>query len=248
EYKMTLATDLPLKAGKFRSIVDIMVSDRVLFSLLQQEFLLGKLSSNQMMAAAFESLRTLTKSGVQEASEEQGAGAVLKPDYILSDIHSLKTGILFQSPWALPDMLENLNTGDRKINDSDTTLSSAVLNGALFDIGMGCQIFDDMVDLSLDMKMDRHNYVASLIQYGKNEDETLLFEKIVKDRNTIEISEDFLFQFPAACRTAALKACDLLKRGAKNLFSLEHQFMVDVSILMISKRIGADRFLSDIEI
>ena len=248
EYKMTLATDLPLKAGKFRSIVDIMVSDRVLFSLLQQEFLSGKLSSDQVMAAAFESLRTLAKSGAQEASEEQGAGGILNPDYILSDIHSLKTGILFQSPWALPDMLEDLNTRDKKITDFGTMQSSMVIKDALFDIGMGCQIFDDMVDLSLDMKMDRHNYVASLIQYGEKESETLLLEKILKDRSNIKISEDLLFQFPAACKTAALKALVLLKKGAKNLFALDHQFMVDASISMISKRIGTDIFLSDIRI
>jgi len=248
EYKMTLATDLPLKASKFRSIVDIMVSDRVLFSLLQQEFILGKLSSDQVMAAAFESLRTLTKSGVQEASEEQGTNGILNPDYILSDIHSLKTGILFQSPWALPDMLENLTGKDQDITGSGTVQSSIVLKDALFDIGMGCQIFDDMVDLSLDLKMDRHNYVASLIQHGKKEGETLLFEKILKDRNKIEISEDLLFQFPEACKTAALKAIDLLQTGANNLFALDHLFMVDVSILMIAKRIGADKFLSDIEI
>src|SRR5512137_2732299 len=34
EYKMTLDTDLPIKAEKFRSILDIMVSDRVLFEIL----------------------------------------------------------------------------------------------------------------------------------------------------------------------------------------------------------------------
>ena len=66
EYKMTLATDLPLKAGKFRSIIDIMVSDRVLFSILQQQFLLNDLTSDQVLAVSNESIRTLAKSGAQE--------------------------------------------------------------------------------------------------------------------------------------------------------------------------------------
>jgi hypothetical protein len=248
EYKMTLSTDLPLDASKFRSIVDIMVSDRVLFSILQQQFLLDELTSDQVLAANNESLRTLTKSGAQEASEEHGAGEFLKPDYILLNIHSLKTGILFQSPWALPDLLEN--RGSTRASDAgDETLlqSREVLKKALFDIGMGCQIFDDMVDLSLDIKTNHHNYVASLIQYGENKDETLLFEKTVKDRDKIEISEDLLFQFPSARKAAALKGLYLLKTGAKDLFAPEHQFMVDASISIISKRIGADRFLFDIE-
>jgi len=237
EYKMTLATDLPLKASKFRSIIDIMVSDRVLFSILERQFTLNDLTLDQVLAASNESLRTLAKSGAQEASEEKGAGKILEPEYILSHIHSLKTGVLFQSPWALPDLLE------------DTTLleDPEGVKNALFDIGMGCQVFDDMVDLSLDTKTNHHNYVASLIQYGENRDETALFETILQDRNKIEISEDFLFQFPSSRKKAAIKALDLLKTGAKNLFAPEHQFMVDTSILMISKRIHADRFLSDIE-
>jgi len=248
EYKMTLATDLPLKASKFRSIVDIMVSDRVLFSILQQQFFLNNLSYDQVLAASNESLRTLAKSGAQEASEEHGAGEILKPEYILSNIHSLKTGFLFQSPWALPDILENLNTTDQDIADQGAIQSSPVLKEALFNIGMGCQVFDDMIDLSLDLKMDRHNYVASLIQYGDTANETLLFELLLKDRNKIVVSEDLLFQFPSARKTAALKALDLLRTGAKDLFALDHQFMVETSILMVAKRIGADRFLTDIEI
>ena len=248
EYKMTLSTDLPLDASKFRSIVDIMVSDRVLFSILQQQFLLDELTSDQVLAANNESLRTLAKSGAQEASEEHGAGEFLKPDYILSQIHSLKTGVLFQSPWALPDLLEiRESTGNSDAGDETLLQSREVLKKALFDIGMGCQVFDDMVDLSLDIKTNHHNYVASLIQYGEKKDETLLFERKVKDRNKIEISEDLLFQFPSVRKAAALKGLDLLKAGAKGLFAPEHQFMVDASISIISKRIGADRFLSDIE-
>lgn len=232
EYKMTLATDLPFEASKFRSIIDIMVSDRVLFSILQQKFLLNDLTSDQVLAASSESLRTLAKSGVQEASEEQGVGTILKPEYILSDIHSLKTGILFQSPWALPDLLE----------DPDTLGNPDGIQQSLFQIGMGCQVLDDMVDLSLDLKTDHHNYVASLIQHGDKKYETDLLHGMLENRNHIEVSKDTLFQFPAAMEKAGIKALDLLKTGTENLFDLEHQFMVDASIAMISKRIGADRF------
>ena len=109
-------------------------------------------------------------------------------------------------------------------------------------------MLDDMVDLALDIKTNHHNYVASLIQYGENKDEIVLLKEMLKYRKEIEISDDLLFQFPATMKIAATKARNLLKTGAKNLFAPDHQFMVDVSIVMISKRIGADRFLSDIEI
>ncbi len=242
EYKMTLATDLPLNASKFRSIIDIMVSDRVLFSILQQQFLLNDLTSDQVLAASNESLRTLAKSGAQEASEEQGTDQILNPEEILSDIHSLKTGVLFQSPWALPDLLENSEKVDENILQKRD-----IIKEALFDIGMGCQIFDDMVDLSLDIKTNHHNYVVSLIQYEGQKLETDLFEKMLNNRNEIEMPEDLLFQFPISRKKAAVKALDLLTTGAKSLFAKDHQFMVETSILMISKRIGADRFLTDIE-
>ena len=38
EYKKTLETDLPEQGVRFRSVVDIMVSDRVLFEILLGEF------------------------------------------------------------------------------------------------------------------------------------------------------------------------------------------------------------------
>ncbi len=243
EYKMTLATDLPLDATKFRSVLDIMVSDRVLFSILQQQFLSNDLTSDQVLAASNESLRTLAKSGAQEASEEQGAGQILNPEYILSNIHCLKTGVLFQSPWALPDLLENLDEVDENVLQK-----REIIKEALFDIGMGCQIFDDMVDLSLDIKTSHHNYVASLIKHEGQKHETKLFEKMLKNRSKIKTSEDLLFQFPVSRKKAAIKALDLLTTGAANLFALDHQFMVETSISMISQRIGVDRFLTDIEI
>ena len=238
EYKMTLATDLPSGADKFRSIVDIMVSDRVLFSLLIGEF---SLSFDKVTEASFESLRTLAKSGAQEASEEQGAGSIVEPDYILSDIHSLKTGVLFQSPWALPGLLEETDALDPLF-----CRNKEIIKNALFDIGMGCQIFDDMVDLSLDIKMNRHNYAAALIQHGRKKSETILLKEMLQNREKIQVSKDLLFKFPSAERTAAKKGYELLHQGLANLFAPEHQFMTDISMSLISKQIGADRFLQNI--
>lgn len=241
EYKMTLATDLPSSAGKFRSIIDIMVSDRVLFSLLQKQLLLNDLTSDQVLAASSESLRTLTKSGAQEASEEKGVGNIAKPDYILTHIHSLKTGCLFQSPWALPDLLDPPDKTDKNL-----TQKRKVFKKALFDIGMGCQVLDDMVDLSLDISMNRHNYSASLIQHSNNKEETALLGKILNNQNTLKISGDLLLQFPNNRKKAALKSLDYLKKGTKNLFAPDHHFMVEAAIETILKRIGADRFFFDI--
>lgn len=233
EYKMTLSTDLPEEASKFRSIIDIMVSDRVLFAILEKEIKKNQLTRSQVMEACFESLRTLTKSGSQEASEEKGVGKIISPEDVLGKIHPLKTGILFQSPWALPDLFETI----------DKHLASRIKK-ALFDIGMGCQLMDDMVDLDLDMQMNRHNYVASLIKYNGTKQETRRFDHIYSGKTDSVHLKDIFLKFPDSGKIAARKALELLKKGAQNLFARDHQFMVDTAVLVISKRIGADKYFN----
>ena len=235
EYKKTLETDLPEKATRFRSVLDIMVSDRILFAILQKEYLADNLSYDQVQAASFESLRALAKSGAQEASEECGVGEILSPENLLSKIHHYKTGILFQSPWALPDIIDNNNLKD-----------TSGIKSALYQIGMGCQILDDMVDLEMDIRMNRHNYVASLICHGKNSKERTLLDTLLAEDNRVEKKQDLILEFPDAGKIATAEALKFLKNGTESLFAESHNFMVDVSISFIVKRIGADRFLFDV--
>jgi hypothetical protein len=236
EYKITLDTDLPQQAVKFRSILDIMVSDRVLFSILHKEHKAGNLTSDQVLTATYDSLRTLAKSGSQEASEECVHKEILNPEIILNTIHHYKTGLLFQSPWALPDIIEKKNLMD----------ASGIKN-ALYQIGIGCQILDDMVDLPMDIIMKRHNYVESLILHGMNLDERAVFEVKLSGGIKYEQNSDFLLEFPDARRIAATTALNYLNKGTRMLFDKTHYFMVNASISFISGRIGADRYLFDIE-
>jgi hypothetical protein len=236
EYKKTLETDLPIQATRFRSVLDIMVSDRVLFAILQKAYLADDLNFDQVQAASFESLRALAKSGAQEASEEGGAGEILSSENILSKIHHHKTGILFQSPWALPDVIDNYNFKD-----------TSRIKNALFQIGMGCQILDDMVDLAMDIQMNRHNYVASLVRHGTNKKESTTLDTILAADNRVEKNQDLIFTFPDARKTASAAALKFLKTGTEELFAENHHFMVNTSISFLIKRIGADRFLFDIE-
>ena len=159
EYKKTLETDLPAKATRFRSIIDIMASDRVLFSIAMAACARNELTQEQVLQASTASLHTLTASGIQEASEEQGIGSILTPEDILTNVHHYKTGLLFNCPWGIPSVLEQLN--------SDIVIP---LQQALYSIGIGCQIMDDMVDLGRDTRRARHNYVTSLIYHGADRD------------------------------------------------------------------------------
>jgi len=232
EYKKTLDTDLPEQATRFRSILDIMISDRVLFAILHKGYLNGDLTFDQIQAASFASLRALVKSGAQEASEECGAGMILPPEEILNKVHPYKTGILFQSPWALPDVIDSPHLKD-----------TASVKDALFNIGMGCQILDDMVDVVMDLRMNRHNYVVSLIHHGKDQKERTALGAIHRAGDTVEEEKDILLAFPHARKIAAGTALTFLRNGTQALFAQEHDFMVDISIAMITQRIGADNLL-----
>jgi hypothetical protein len=126
EYKQTLDTNLPANATKFRSVLDIMVSDRILVAILHKGYKEGQFSFNHILQANTASLNALLQSGVQEASEEDGAGKILKPEDVLSKIHPLKTGILFQAPWVLPELIEG-----KKLK------SVSGIKEGLFQVGLG---------------------------------------------------------------------------------------------------------------
>lgn len=222
EYKKTLDTDLPEKGYKFRSILDIMASDRILFSVLLKSAENGGIDYEMVEPAVNESLRSLLKSGVQEASEEEGVDEFLTPETILTKVHHYKTGVLFQSPLAIPAIIEKNNGEISRIKD------------ALYDIGMGCQILDDMVDISMDIHMKRHNYVSSLI-FHSGEKEQMLHD--IEDGNIDRSDDNYLKKFP--------KALELLNKGFDNLFKEEHGYMKSFSIDFISKQIGAQKYIGD---
>jgi hypothetical protein len=237
EYKQTLDTDLPANATKFRSVLDIMVSDRILVAILHKGYTEGEVSFDHILQANTASLHALLQSGVQEALEEKGAGKILKPEGVLDKIHPIKTGILFQAPWVLPELIE-----DKKLK------SVSGMKQGLFQIGMGCQILDDMVDLSMDAQMNRHNYVASLICHEGTPQEQNVMAKYLTQNVRVHNDPDFLFNFRDAKKASIDKALSFLQEGTSLLFTREHRFMIDYSIDFFIRRIGADRFFKPKEL
>ncbi len=231
EYKKTLETNLPKQATRFRSVLDIMISDRVLFDILQEGYLARDLTFKQIQQASVASLRALAKSGAQEASEACGIDGILPPDAILSKVHHYKTGILFQSPWALPDVI-----------DTPFLKDTAPIKKALFHIGMGCQILDDMVDMSMDLGMHRHNYVVSLIHHGTDPLEKKALNTLRRKIDKPRENRFLLLDFPHAEKKAAAAALSFLEDGTRALFAKEHQFMTQIAISMITRQIGTDIF------
>jgi hypothetical protein len=234
EYKITLSTDLPETAIRTRSVLDIMVSDRVLFELLIKSCQKKELTLDQAAFAGSASLRALTRSAAQEAAEEGGIYSWLPPEAVLSQVHHYKTAILFQCVWVIPEEIEILSPA-----------LVSLLKQALYEIGMGCQILDDMVDLAADIRNRRHNYVASLIHHGTTEAERQSLQIGEFDFPGAQKEADLLMAFPVARLAAAQTATGFLKKGLQTLFIEEHQVLVTPAIHFIAQQIGAERFLTD---
>ena len=231
EYKKTLDTDLPLEARKFRSILDIMVSDRVLFEILFDFCRSNGFSTDVLIESSRASLTALTRSGAQEASEEAGIDKRLSPEEVLAKVHHFKTGLLFLCPWALPPIIE----GNRN-------LAASPITSALYKIGMGCQIMDDMVDVLSDLRNSRHNYIASLIEHGTDKH---AYRRL---RETLQgTPAQFFAEFPALFATAHATALNYLEDGLSGLFTQDHQLFVKPAVLFLLQRIGVDRILEAVD-
>jgi hypothetical protein len=234
EYKQTLDTDLPAAGTRFRSVLDIMVSDRVLFDLLIDARQRGELTSDQVRSASAISLHGLLDSGVQEAGEEAGISERLSPDEVLRVVHHFKTGLLFQCPWSLPAVFEDI---DPEILDQTTR--------ALYQLGMGCQVLDDMVDLAGDLRMSRHNYAASLIYHDTDPGEQARLQDWLHAPPGNEEEADLLLAFPRARQRAVTAARGYLEAGAQDLFMPEHLELAQPVVELLIERIGADRLVYD---
>jgi hypothetical protein len=224
EYKTTLETNLPPQAHRFRSVVDIMVADRVLFALLSEYCHQQHLPIELALRANNACLGALARSGTQEASEEGGVDQRLLPEKVLTDVHHFKTGILFQSPWVVPTLLEPpLAPAAQKVQRS------------LYRIGIGCQLLDDIVDLFSDIAGRRHNYVTSVIAYQESPEVWESLQSAIGGRETLA---DFYATHPGVIARVKQEAMAMLRKGLSTLFLEEHQHLVDPASAFVADRIG----------
>lgn len=233
EYKPTLETDIPASGHRFRSVIDIMVSDRVLFQILQNAAMRGEIAQERVLVACTASMKTMTLSGIEEAGEEAGITHILKPEEILKKIHHLKTGLLFQCPWDIPLSIETVSREKAR-----------PLMESLYKIGIGCQIMDDMVDMQADIQTRNHNYMVSLIHYGTHEAEKELLAQVMLPEPEDSMEDMLVARFPLATRQALATSHQLLRDGLGSLFAAEEQDFVEAAIQFLEARIGVASLVS----
>jgi hypothetical protein len=227
EYKPTLETDIPPGGHRFRSVIDIMVSDRVLFQILLNAAMRKEIPEDRVLPASTASMKTMTRSGIEEAGEEAGISSILHPEEIIKTIHHFKTGLLFQCPWDIPLSIEAVAVEKvRPLMDS------------LYKIGIGCQIMDDMVDMAIDIENRNHNYMVSLIHHGTSTVEKELLSQALPPDRGAPARRILVNQFPLAMGHALKTSHQLLTHGFSTLFAAEDQNLIQPAIHFLEARIG----------
>jgi hypothetical protein len=106
---------------------------------------------------------------------------------------------------------------------------------ALYDIGIGCQILDDIADLCTDLRENRHNYVLSAIFH---EEPSQVWQRLESRLNLAESPDNFYGDFPEFHARMKARALHSLEGGLRNLFFAHHGFLVQPAIAFIAGRIG----------
>lgn len=155
EFKSVIPFDLPETGHRARSVLTIMTADRVCNGLLIEEMQAGRLTAKQAASLSCYTLRALVPSALQEHEEEAGAATILPPDEVIEQVHVPKTGLLFEAPIAPPEQMDEI-----------TPEAAHKAKAGLRAFGLGCQIFDDLVDFDDDVRASRHNFLLSLAAHA----------------------------------------------------------------------------------
>jgi len=201
EDKDVVAMKLPGSARIMRQVIGVMAADRVLAELLREEVEKGTITAMQSRDLSRESLCRLLPSAAQEASEEGGITVRPPPEEVLQNIHRLKTGLLFNLAFVGPDRIE---PGQNRVR-------TALLREGLMQIGLGCQLLDDIRDMARDLLEHRHNYVLSALAH----EEPTVLERLTAQARTP--ADRLYLSAPHAVLPTARRGFDLLSTGLRAL-------------------------------
>lgn len=161
EYKEMLPLAFPERATRFKSVMHILLFDRILYGLLDEAVAAGLFSKSQSLEISREVFAAMVPIGAEEANEEGGVVGVLSPAEILASVHMYKGGNLLRLAFVAPLLLERGEIGAR--------LQTA--DRGIFSIGMALQVIDDLTDLYEDLRDRRHNYLVSTIEHEGSREE-----------------------------------------------------------------------------
>ena len=205
EYKSVIPFLLPGSGTRFRSVLTIMTGDSALASLIMDEVASGRMdhsSAQQLLSAA---LAVLIPSGIEEHEEESRTKEAIPPvETILQQIHPRKTGLLFEAPIRL---VEKMHVADSSF--------SGVIAEALANFGIGCQILDDLKDVTDDLYQHKYNIVISQAWHGNNTDEKQLVATFHQRKSTHDQAQEIAAQLTIARKDSLTYAVKYFQQAAQ---------------------------------
>ncbi len=171
EYKEMLPLAFPERATRFKSVMHILLFDRILFQVLDQATARGTIGASEKEAISRALFNALVPIGAEEASEEGGVATIFTPARILDEVHRFKGGNLLRLAFIAPLMAER---------DRPDRLRAA--DQAVFSIGMALQVIDDLTDFHPDLAERRHNYLVSSIFHEGDPGERARLASLLEDR------------------------------------------------------------------
>jgi hypothetical protein len=216
EYKEVLPFAFAGQGGRMRSILTLLIADRVL-----TEYVADHYSDLEMLRRIGRvSLDALASSALQECEEEDRPVPILPSRKILAEVHQHKTGDLFRAPLAMPEALETIPKDRMRAGHT-----------AAEQFGLACQIIDDIKDMPADVQTGRHSLPVSLAV----EMETLTPETLSELRREVPNWEAW-DRFPAIC--------DAAWQLAQERFSRSFEAMAQLGVTLSSEeRIGIVRLM-----
>jgi len=158
EYKEMLPLDFPEEAVRFKSVMHILIFDRILSETLESEA--SGLERQQVRRLQRQLFKALVPIGAEEAQEEGGVREILSPEEILRSVHMYKGGKLLCLAFVAPLIIENQGLERLRLADQ-----------GIYSIGMALQIIDDLTDFYEDIRAHNHNYLVSSIYHRGNKGE-----------------------------------------------------------------------------
>ncbi len=173
EDKITFDIEMTGDSRVMRQVVVIMLADRIMSQLLDNAVENKVITREDATILQAESLRILLPSAAEEGFEEGGLKEQLSPEFILKEIHPVKTGILFHIPFLAIEIIE-------KDIDSEKML---LLKDGFMQFGIGCQLLDDIRDITRDYIENRANYFIALLQSENWEQNKKRLDNLCGSRN-----------------------------------------------------------------
>ncbi len=172
EYKELLPLNFPAPAIRFKSVMHLLLFDRIMAGVIEDAVQKGLFSRQEAAKIHSELFRALVPIGAEEALEEGGVTEIISPADILSSIHMYKGGKLLCLAFVTPLLIEKQKLALLKKADE-----------GIYSIGLALQVIDDLTDFYADIRDQRHNYLVSSIYFEGTAQEKEMLGKSLAARN-----------------------------------------------------------------